>query len=538
MKAISISIEDICKSDFFCNNIYLMAGREGLNKKVSQVTVMEVEDFVNFEIAENLLILTTFSFSKADESKMVKVMEKLVTKPISGVIVKLNRYIKSLPYELLNIAAKNNLPLFIIDNDILFGDIINHVYELIISKQYETIVQMNNMYKSLYSSLITDVPIEQYIKQLELSESVSFYIETQNTVIYTSPSLQENNDPTLYDYDEADGYNISNRVFYNDYYEVIYKNEKLLVFPIKTSSINFGQIVIFSSHNKLSTVERMAFTQLASYLSIKLNEMRMSQEERLTNNGRIYNELTSGNTLTKLKAENILNSAGFKLTNQYRIIFISIIDSELSYDKVEKAKNKYGNIFYDENPYRLIGYTAGGFRIIFGLDRNKDSKDSQFNNFVREVQQIFEVENIPYKIGISNEFYDLQKIPIAHYQAKNTVTISRKVPGYGLASTYNDVWEIDMISGLVNSIQSGELVENILKPLKDHDASNQVNLLDTLESVVLNDSLKVVSEQLFIHITTLRYRLDKIKKITGCDYQTNRGKYILTTAYFYHILNN
>lgn len=79
--------------------------------------------------------------------------------------------------------------------------------------------------------------------------------------------------------------------------------------------------------------------------------------------------------------------------------------------------------------------------------------------------------------------------------------------------------------------------ENVIQPILEYDSCHQVKLMDTLEAVVLKESLKEVAEDLFIHITTLRYRLEKIETVTGYNYQINRGKFILTMAYFAYILD-
>ncbi|UUX35086.1 PucR family transcriptional regulator [Fundicoccus culcitae] len=532
-----ILISDVCENSFFQDNIYFMAGRKGAQNKVSQISVMEVEDYVDFDLGENLLVLTTFSFCQSDECKMLAIIKKLVKKNISGLIVKLNRYITNIPAEILDFANENDFPIFIIDSDIAFRSIINHFYELIIHKQYETIFQMNNMYQSLYNSLTTDMTTEQYIEKLDISDDLDYYIESQDEVFYTSPSLANNNDPYLYDYDEADGHFITKREKYDGFEEVTYQKRTLLVFPIKTASFKLGQIIIFSTAEELSLVERMAFTQLASYLSIKLNELRMNQREKLISNGRIYSELAESTKLNKLKSESLLFSTGISPSENYCIIFVSFIDPNLSYDDIERIINKYSNIFFENSTNYFIGYTATGFRIIFGLGNDPTQKNHLFNNFLKTLKDIFIYENIPFKIGISQPFDDPTQIPSAHLQAKSTIEISRKIPGYQDAIFYRDIWDIDLIRQFINSYQYNQINTKVLNPLIEYDACHQVKLFETLEAVVLNDSLKDVSEKLFIHITTLRYRLDKIEQLTGYNFQTNRGKYVLTTAYFAFVFN-
>lgn len=70
---------------------------------------------------------------------------------------------------------------------------------------------------------------------------------------------------------------------------------------------------------------------------------------------------------------------------------------------------------------------------------------------------------------------------------------------------------------LSQSLDSEELLtfsQSVVKPIKEYDKNNHSELYRTLESFIFNDgNYKKVSEDLFQHENTIRYRIKKIKSI-------------------------
>ncbi|NMC30864.1 MAG: PucR family transcriptional regulator [Veillonellaceae bacterium] len=46
-----------------------------------------------------------------------------------------------------------------------------------------------------------------------------------------------------------------------------------------------------------------------------------------------------------------------------------------------------------------------------------------------------------------------------------------------------------------------------------------------------------IAATLFVHANTIRYRLNKIKSITGHDFFTAKGRDVITTAYLVYCYN-
>ncbi|MGP6138653.1 MULTISPECIES: PucR family transcriptional regulator [unclassified Jeotgalibaca] len=536
MNLVPVTIKETLEQTFFKNGFKVVAGKSGINNLIQSVSVMEVVDFVKFDLGKDLLILTTFSFCEKGGEGTVAIFRALAEKGISAIVVKLNRFVEKLPDEFFDIGNEFGIPVIICDSTIPFREIINEVSKKIINSQLDTIVSMNQMYKNLYRSLISNHTTEKFIESLQISDEIHFYVKLEGSIVYDSKSNTkiEISEMTK-KIERIDTSTQASSESYDDYYEVQKEDRVLLVYPIGGANHTFGKIIVDTKDVCITSLIKIAFTQMASYLTIKLTEHRLSQEEKINNNSRIYNDLLDNTNFSNQRALNLLHLGGFGNYSAYHLIYVSIDIS--SYSSFEVLKNTYTSIFYEEAPNHFISLHSNGFCIIYGMKNNLQTNNSDFEKFISRLKELFDSEDYPYKIGISNIFTDYSKISSAHRQAKRTTFISQKVKQYSETIFYNEIWEVDMLRNLHNSPQINNLREQVIQPLIEYDQTHQLDLIGTLAECIQTDSLKEIADNLFIHTTTLRYRLDRIDKITGYNYLTNKGKFVLTCAYFLYMLD-
>ena len=102
----------------------VLAGSNNLDRVVSGVSVLETPEFEKY-IIENSLILTTLYPIKNDIPLFHKLLDILVKKNSSGIIVKIHRYIDEIPKEIIDKANALGFPIITIDYDANLSDIFN-----------------------------------------------------------------------------------------------------------------------------------------------------------------------------------------------------------------------------------------------------------------------------------------------------------------------------------------------------------------------------------------------------------------------------
>ena len=96
--------------------------------------------------------------------------------------------------------------------------------------------------------------------------------------------------------------------------------------------------------------------------------------------------------------------------------------------------------------------------------------------------------------------------------------------------TYSDYIELGMLSHVTSTSEYKIFYQNIIWPILSYNAEQDSNLWATLEQCVTKKRLEKAAKELYIHISTLRYRLRKIADLTGVDFFTPNGRFLLTLA--------
>ena len=139
-------VRDILDIDVFkSNETRIVAGREGLNRTIQRVNVFDCpisDDVVNKNIIKKGDFFVTSLFVVKDSIEdMIELIHILIDSGSSGICV-INEYIHSFPEEIIQLANKNSFPIFLVDKDIPYGEIIKSIMELIIKDKEDTINEM------------------------------------------------------------------------------------------------------------------------------------------------------------------------------------------------------------------------------------------------------------------------------------------------------------------------------------------------------------------------------------------------------------
>ncbi|MDO5809445.1 MAG: helix-turn-helix domain-containing protein [Lachnospiraceae bacterium] len=89
-------------------------------------------------------------------------------------------------------------------------------------------------------------------------------------------------------------------------------------------------------------------------------------------------------------------------------------------------------------------------------------------------------------------------------------------PAVWRIDTYRDIREAQAIAKLSGSETVQCITEEIVGPLRAHDAASGMDLLDTPVTVIkCNCNISLTARTLYIHRTSLLYQLEKSESVTG-----------------------
>jgi sugar diacid utilization regulator len=124
--------------------------------------------------------------------------------------------------------------------------------------------------------------------------------------------------------------------------------------------------------------------------------------------------------------------------------------------------------------------------------------------------------------SIGNMFCDFTQLKLQYDLAKQPLRIAS---GQGRVRYYRDFMESHLINALSSCFPLRAICHHAAVRVHEYDLANGTDFLLTLETYLMNNkSLMIASDKLFIHLSTLTYRLKCIEKIAPMQFEDPRER--------------
>lgn len=342
----SVTIKQLIELDVFQNS-RLVCGKNGLNNAIRRVSFFDCP--VPEIASENKIIqigdfyITSFYFVKDRIDEMEHIIKLIIERGSSGIVI-IDNYLDTLPKKLLSYADEHAYPIFFIDKDIPYGNIISSIMELIISDQENKIKEMK---------------VEQIIRpDLEISErkkiflSINSFIKNSINIIYYTSTDNTTNKflqmiiKEIDNIEEYSAFNYKNGVLFilsSDNNVALNYKVKNLISKVNTISANFA-IGISKAHENLNNINQ-CFEE--SFISNELSSV-------LDKNIVFYNELKVYKLLLPYKDSiylkefynetiELLKQHDKKYNSDLLETLINYVDLDGEYKKIAKTMFQHEN---------------------------------------------------------------------------------------------------------------------------------------------------------------------------------------------------
>ncbi|HHU69428.1 MAG TPA: PucR family transcriptional regulator, partial [Thermoanaerobacterales bacterium] len=135
-------------------------------------------------------------------------------------------------------------------------------------------------------------------------------------------------------------------------------------------------------------------------------------------------------------------------------------------------------------------------------------------------------------IGIGRYYDNITKIQKSYNEAQNALIVSKKLlNGENTVLHFDDLGIYKLLTKLEDKEDLEIFYKETLYPLSKYDEENRTDLVRTLqEYFVCGENLTVTAKKLYVHVNTLKYRMNRIKEILYIDDFTMENKTSLYIA--------
>lgn len=560
LKSSGITVEELLKLDIM-NKANVLAGNKGLSNIITKVNVMEVPDILNW-VEEGEFLLTTAYSMKDDISGLKDLIIHFSEKGLAGLGIKTKRYIDELPDDILKVADYLGFPLIEISYELSYSTIIASTLTEIVNNQTNTLYRIDNMHNKLLNIMLSMGGLKEIAKALYdslegNSLAILDYIFETN-IIMCKDSKRNSIEQVI----EEENKKTRNRAITNGITKTNintslrttsidkFGDEKVerIIIPISTSDRNYGCIYIWQDEKVIQPVELTVIEAATPIVALDLFKKTSIFEIDSKYRIEFFDDLLSNDEIRYKKALDVASYFGFNTSLSYSVIVISIsVDRKYS-----KFDPKLTDFLYNINrrlfsiikriikvdyPKLILGNKSNKIIILYGTQKNDSLKVKQdINTFCNEIVRRAEYETIidNITIGIGRNYSDSMELWKSYNEANRAIEYL-KLGNNNKIAYFDELGIYRILSYEDIKPDLKQIYDELLGNLVKYDKEKGTEFIDTLKKYfIYGGNLKRVSEDMFTHYNTIIYRIQRIKEITGIDFDDYEDRLNLQIALKIH----
>ena len=534
-----ISLEKLLKLEILKDS-KVLAGKGGLKNKITKVNVMEVPDIIDWVSQGEFLITTAYSI-RDDLKILEEIIPKLKEKGVAGLGIKVGRYVKELPENIVKLANEINFPILEVPLYVSHTDIISVILTEVISEQTNLLLDIERYNKEAMDIVIKGGNLNDIAKKLHnnIGNTLAIYenINDRCEIICCDNIDKSEIEKIVYKFISSNNY--CKKLYYEHVDKINGEDIKRVTIPVIINKIEYGNVFIWTDNSDINTLQKMI---IELYINIIMLEFakRISIHSMESNYKlEFFDDLLSRSKSRVKRAIEKSKNYNFNTNNKYCIIEIRLRawNDEILYDYKEEINNLIfiinriiksykNNIIYVERGDRII-LLYGNVKSYNSVKIREDTLNLCKTIYADAVKKINSMEII---VGIGRSYIDISQLYKSQEQAKLIVEHLSKSTTESIIH-YDD---LGVYRILAHDEIKGELIDfckDTIMPLIEYDEEYDSELVKTLKQYFkFNGNMKKVSEKMYMHYNTIVYRVNKIKAITGLDIEESDNSLNLQIA--------
>ncbi len=508
-------------------NAKLVAGTvKDENVYVEGITIIEVPDIANWIKGGELLLTSFYSIDKDIEAQKTLVKE-LAEKGAAALIVKISRFLTSIPEDVIDLGNQLGFPIIEISGDTKYIDIMYPVMGEIFNDQVNRLNYYKDCHKRFTKLSLKMKGIDAVAKTLgDLVENPVIILNNElnpiawNDEKYGSIEIIDDEVKSLVEKDFPI-YGLKIKMPNID--DIIYT---AIVEPIQVLNEIKGYLAVIERNRIMEDLDFIALESAATTLRLEMLKDVAVKEVELKYKGDLMDDLINGRFDSEESIFGRGTLFGWNLKRKFIVILLNISEygdyilinknlSEGIHLLMEKIKKRIDRVSYYYTTDYISINKGDNIIVLWPVEEKCNIKDAHatIKEFGKELKKIIsnEIGNISVSIGIGGLAENPMEICKSYSEAMDAVNFGYRIFGKDSIVTF-DREELN------------KFVHPALWTLKEYDKDKNNELIDTLEKY-LSCNLNAVktAEELYVHYKTVLYRLNRIRELTNLDIE-DRGK--------------
>ena len=511
----------------------LLCGEKGLDLEVKGIRIIEIEDMERYLTGGEILITSFQVYLSCNDREVEQHFEDLVKSEISGFIVKKRKEYDPTGRRLSLLekhCKKYEIPLVEISEDSYYWGIIRYVIMQVFDKatarlkyfkithdNFNTFILNNNGSCNTASNIIKFLSVM-------IENPVVLYYGNLNCMVSTN---SDNSKLILSDEIQPYKPNIITKFQY-----MKQMKGSCVQYVVKFAILSEVEIyiTITEENRELTELDYMAIEnaiinlQYGFLSEFAQDEVKKKYQRDIIHN--ILNGLLSSKEMTEAAAQ-----LGMKESDTYRVVDFHTITKNVQRKYTKEQLHEVGVIEGELKhllPDALIYRNMDQIVMIQQVDSNQT--ELEYQKEMEEVEDVIQrsilhrKKDTDFQIGIGKSVEGYQRLKESYHEASRAIKyidIIRLVTGDKNKSVvhYSNLGFFQIFGEIDDVTELERYIPETLKKLYLYDDEHKGELITTLQMYLRNNqSIKKTAGAMFVHYRTISYRLEKIKQISGINF--------------------
>lgn len=511
----------------------LLCGEKGLDLEVKGIRIIEIEDMERYLTGGEILITSFQVYLSCNDREVEQYFEDLVKSDISGFIVKKRKEYDPTGRRLSLLekhCKKYEIPLVEISEDSYYWGIIRYVIMQVFDKatarlkyfkithdNFNTFILNNNGSCNTASNIIKFLSVM-------IENPVVLYYGNLNCMVSTN---SDNSKLILSDEIQPYKPNIITKFQY-----MKQMKGSCVQYVVKFAILSEVEIyiTITEENRELTELDYMAIEnaiinlQYGFLSEFAQDEVKKKYQRDLIHN--ILNGLLSSKEMTEAAAQ-----LGMKESDTYRVVDFHTIKNNVQSKYTKEQLHEVGVIEGELKhllPDALIYRNMDQIVMIQQVDSNQT--ELEYQKEMEEVEDViqrsifYRKKDTDFQIGIGKSVEGYQWLKESYHEASRAIKyidIIRLVTGDKNKSVvhYSNLGFFQIFGEIDDMTKLERYIPETLKKLYEYDDEHKGELIPTLQMFLSNNqSIRKTAGAMFVHYRTISYRMEKIKEITGINF--------------------
>jgi PucR family transcriptional regulator, purine catabolism regulatory protein len=524
----------------------LVAGARGLNRPIEWVRLMETPETVRLLRPHDLLLTTAFAI-KDDPAAQAALVAGVARAEGAGLVVKPERYLRTLPAGMIAEADRLDLPLFELDDEVPFVDVMEPLLERIINAEHWRLKRSLEIHTRFTELVLDGKGVNEIARTLSdlLDCAVSIEDASFHLLAHAGGSA---NDPHRKETIARHG--TPARVIYDPQVQRALReiehrrhpmkvpafphvgmNKERIIAPILASHQVLGYISVIDAPPEQEDLATMAVEQAALVVAMALTKEREVAEVEARVRGEFLDDLVQGTFGDEAAAQRRARHLGYPIQGAHIYMRVDIDDfrtllrsKQVTEDAIQALKREYfrrvSGVVRANHPRVLLGAHSDAIFALLPLGLGADAGEAQRRTTALGVQVQEAVASwkpgFTVSVGFSAPVEAPGGVAGAHREVEAVMETLSRLKRWGQVVSVPELGLTGLLAG-VNHERLIEFSQRHLGSLLEHDRARSADLVQTLRAYLETGEQLAAARRLDIHPNTLRYRLDRIREITGAE---------------------